>query len=145
MYMHAKFGGHMSYGNGDINSYVNCYMNISEKAERPSSIHHIERFSKSRIAIYKFRSPGQSCWKVTKSQLKWQLKRLRSKTANRIGENQNHKTTCLNDHVTLWLGVTHPNSPRKNQISKFSGLAQLCLVSLHFAKYSVQCCRSARL
>ena len=40
-----------SYGNGDINLYINSYLNISEKAEIDILIHHTERFSKSGILI----------------------------------------------------------------------------------------------
>ena len=46
------FGGERSYGNGDINSYINAYMNTSEKAEFIASILRIERFSKSGISIH---------------------------------------------------------------------------------------------
>ena len=42
----TKFGRHMFYGNGDINSYVN------KKAELTASIRYVKRFSKSGILIY---------------------------------------------------------------------------------------------
>ena len=49
MYLLAKSGGHRSYGNGDINSYINSSMNTLKKAELTASNRHIEGFSKSRI------------------------------------------------------------------------------------------------
>ena len=48
MYLLAKFGGHRSYRNGDISSYIDTL----EKAELTASIRHITRFLKSRIPIY---------------------------------------------------------------------------------------------
>ena len=44
MYLLANFGGQRSYGNGNINSYINPFMNSSEKAEISPSIRHIENF-----------------------------------------------------------------------------------------------------
>ena len=44
MYLLAKLGGHSSYGNGDINSYISSYMDALEKAELSTSVRHIERF-----------------------------------------------------------------------------------------------------
>ena len=52
MYLLAKCSGHRSYGNGDVNSYINSYMNTSEKGELTSLVGHIERFSKSEVPIY---------------------------------------------------------------------------------------------
>ena len=51
MYLLAKFGGHKSYQNGDINSYISSYMNTSEKAKLTASVHHIARYLKPRILI----------------------------------------------------------------------------------------------
>ena len=51
MYLLAKFGGHRSHGNGDINSYINSYMITWQEAELTASVHHIERFSKSGVLI----------------------------------------------------------------------------------------------
>ena len=48
MYLLAKFGGHRSYRNGDINSY----MDTLEKAELTTSIRHNARILKSGIPIY---------------------------------------------------------------------------------------------
>ena len=50
--MLVKFGGHRSYGNKDINCYINSYINTFQKAKLNASLHHIERFSKSEIPIY---------------------------------------------------------------------------------------------
>ena len=60
MYLLAKFDGHGPYGNRDINSYINSYMNTSKKAERVASIYHIERFSKSGILIYNSKVPDMT-------------------------------------------------------------------------------------
>ena len=57
MYLLANFCGHSSYGNGDINPYINSYMSTSEKTELTSSVRHIERFSKSGIPIYNSEVP----------------------------------------------------------------------------------------
>ena len=46
----------MSYKNGDINSYINSYMDTLEKAELTASIQHIVRFLKSGIPIYNLKS-----------------------------------------------------------------------------------------
>ena len=56
MQLRAKLGGHSSYGNADINSYTNSYIDTSEKAELTASNNHIERFSKSGIPLYKSRT-----------------------------------------------------------------------------------------
>ena len=52
MYLIGKFGGHMSYGKGDVNSYFNSYMDTLGKAKLTASAHHIERYSKLGIPIY---------------------------------------------------------------------------------------------
>ena len=52
----AKCGGHKSYRNGDINSY----MDILEKAEFSASIRHIARFLKSGIPIYNSEVPDMA-------------------------------------------------------------------------------------
>ena len=52
MYLLARFGSHMSFGNGDINSYINSYMNNLGKAELIPSVSNIQRFLKSGIPIY---------------------------------------------------------------------------------------------
>ena len=48
MYLLVKFGGRRSYGNGDIN----FYMNTLEKAELTALERHVERFPKLGIPIY---------------------------------------------------------------------------------------------
>ena len=52
MYLLAKFGSHRSFGNGDINSYINSYMNNLGEAELIASVSNIQRFLKSAIPIY---------------------------------------------------------------------------------------------
>ena len=46
MYLLTKPGGHKSYGNGDVNSFIESYMYLSKKAELTASVHHTDRFSK---------------------------------------------------------------------------------------------------
>ena len=60
MYLLANFCGHRSYGNGDINPYINSYMSTSEKTELTALVRHIEKFSKSGIPIYNSEVPH--CW-----------------------------------------------------------------------------------
>ena len=50
--------GHGSYRNGDINSYINSYMDTLEIAELTASIRHIARFLKSAILTYDSELPG---------------------------------------------------------------------------------------
>ena len=54
VYLLAKFGGHRSYGNVDISSYIISYINTSKKVDLAALVHHIERFSKSVILIFNF-------------------------------------------------------------------------------------------
>ena len=35
VYLLDKFGGQKSFGNGDVNSWINCYINIPKKTEPP--------------------------------------------------------------------------------------------------------------
>ena len=61
MYLHAKFGGHRCYRNGDIgdiDSYIKSYMDTLEIAELSASIRHIARFLKSGIPICNSEVPG---------------------------------------------------------------------------------------
>ena len=60
MYLFAKFRGHRSYRNGDINYYINSYMGILEKAELTPLICHIARFLKSGIPIYNSDVPNMA-------------------------------------------------------------------------------------
>ena len=57
MYLLPKFGGHRSYRNGDVDSYIYSYMDTLEKAKFTASIRHIARFLKSGIPIYNFEVP----------------------------------------------------------------------------------------
>ena len=57
MYLLAKFGGHRSYRDENINSFINCYLDILEKAELTDLIRHISRFLKSGIPIYNSEVP----------------------------------------------------------------------------------------
>ena len=66
MYLLAKFGGHRSYENGDINSFINSYMSILEKVELTTSIRYIVRFSKSGILIYNSKVPDTAGRKTTR-------------------------------------------------------------------------------
>ena len=59
MYMLPKFYGHFSYGNGDINSYINSYMNTLKIRCG---------FSKSKLLIYNPKVPDKADRKTTKSQ-----------------------------------------------------------------------------
>ena len=52
MYLLAKCSVHRSFGNLDINSYINSYLNTFEKAEVTTSVHLTQRFSKSWMLIY---------------------------------------------------------------------------------------------
>ena len=51
------FGGHRSYRNGDINSYIKSFVDTLEKVELTASIRHIARFLKSGIPIYNSEVP----------------------------------------------------------------------------------------
>ena len=51
MYQPAKFGGQRSCRNGDINSYINSYLNASEKVWTHHLDPPVQRFSKSVIQI----------------------------------------------------------------------------------------------
>ena len=44
MYLLAKCSVHRSFGNLDINSYINSYLNTFEKAEVTTSIHLLRDF-----------------------------------------------------------------------------------------------------
>ena len=66
MYLLAKFGSHRSYGNGDINSYINSCLNTLEKAELTASVRHIERSTKLGIPIYNSEVPDTDGRKTRK-------------------------------------------------------------------------------
>ena len=56
--MLAKFGSHRFSGNGDTNSYISSYMNISGKVDLSASFRDIKRSSKSVMPIYNFEVLG---------------------------------------------------------------------------------------
>ena len=62
IYRLAKFGGHRSCGNGDVNSYINT----SEKVKFTPSIRDIERFSELGITIYNSKVPDRAGRETTK-------------------------------------------------------------------------------
>ena len=57
MYLLTNFGDHRSYRNGNINSYINSYMDTLEKVQLITSIGHIAIFLKSGISIYNSEVP----------------------------------------------------------------------------------------
>ena len=60
MYLLAKFGGHKSYGSGDIDYYISYYMDTLEKVELTASISHIARFLKLEIPICNSEVPAEN-------------------------------------------------------------------------------------
>ena len=66
----CKYGGHRSNGNGDINCYINSYMDTLGKPKINASIGHIERFSKSRIPIYNSEVSATAGRKKKKKEMK---------------------------------------------------------------------------
>ena len=67
MDLFAKFCGHRSYGNEDINFIINSYMNHLEKAVLTASIRHIERISKTGIPIHNYEVPDTDDRKTTRT------------------------------------------------------------------------------
>ena len=59
-----EFGDHRSYKNGDINCYINSYMDTLEKADRIISIRHIAGILKLRIRNSGYR------WQKKKKEVK---------------------------------------------------------------------------
>ena len=57
-------GNHRSYGNGDINSYINSYLNTLGEVELTTLIRHIERFLKSGLPIYNPKVPDTAARKT---------------------------------------------------------------------------------
>ena len=72
MYLIAKFGGHRSDRNVDINSY----MDTLEKAELTASIRHIARFVKSGIPIYNSEVPDTADRKTRRRRTRAVAKRF---------------------------------------------------------------------
>ena len=60
MYLPAKFGGHKSYGSGDIDYYISYYMDTLEKVELTASINHIAKFLKLEIPIWNSEVPAEN-------------------------------------------------------------------------------------
>ena len=60
----AIFGDHRSYRNGDINSYINSYMDTLEIAALTTLICHIRRFLKSEIPVYNSEALDKACRKT---------------------------------------------------------------------------------
>ena len=71
MYLLARFGDHRSYRNGDINSYINSYMDTLEIAALTVLICHIGRFLKSGIPVYNFEALDTACRKTRR----WRTRR----------------------------------------------------------------------
>ena len=65
MYLLTNFGDHRSYRNGDINFYINSYMDTLEKVELTTSTGHIAIFLKSGIPIYNSEVPDTTGRKTT--------------------------------------------------------------------------------
>ena len=62
MYLPAKFGGHRPCRNGDINSYINSYMDTFEKS-------YWEIF-KIRKSVYIYEVPDIACRKTRRRRLR---------------------------------------------------------------------------
>ena len=90
MYLLTKFGGHRSYRNGDINSEINSYMDILEKAELITSIHHISRFLKSGKPIRNSEVPDGAGTKTrrrrTQTIVKWFAFHANAVSAGFVGD-----------------------------------------------------------
>ena len=64
MYLHAKFRDDRFYRNGDLNSYINSYMDTLEKTKLTASIRRIGRLLGSGIPIYNSEVPDTACRKM---------------------------------------------------------------------------------
>ena len=62
--MFAKFGTHRSYGNRNIISYINSYMNTLEKIARTALVHHFENFQNHEYLFTTAKSPAQMAEKT---------------------------------------------------------------------------------
>ena len=56
MYLLAKSGGHESYGNGNINSYINFYMITLEAVDFTASICHLRDFQNQEFYLTTLKS-----------------------------------------------------------------------------------------
>ena len=92
MYLLTKFGDHKSYRNGDINSYINSYMDTLEKVELTASIRHIAIFLKSEIPIYNSEVPTG---RKIRRRRKKKRTQLQSVCASRKRNKQMYKTIDL--------------------------------------------------
>ena len=93
MYLLTKFGDHRSYRNGDINSYINSYMDTLEKVELTASIGHIAIFLKSGIPIYNSEVPTGR--KTRRRRRRKKCTQLQSVCASRKRNKQMYKTIDL--------------------------------------------------
>ena len=69
MYLLAKFGGHRSYRNGGINSYINFCKSTLKKAELTVSIRNVARFLKSGILSFNIKVPNTVAKRLQQRQL----------------------------------------------------------------------------
>ena len=120
MYLLPKFGCHRSYGNGDINSY----MNTSESWTHCIDFQYWE-ILKIRNTDWQFQSSGHGWQKnekntsnynrcaihVNAARNRWLLTRLRFKPINSIRGNQNQETTSSKGRMTLRVAASRSNSP----------------------------------
>ena len=75
MYLLVKCGSYMSYGNGEMNSYVSSYMNTLEKGELIASVPHFDRSSKSGIPVYNSGVPDRTARKTRRKNTQATVKR----------------------------------------------------------------------
>ena len=129
----AKLGDHRSNGNRDINSYINSYMNTSKKAELTTSIRHVEKFSKLRLPIFNSKVPVTIGRKIARS--RWWLRRLHSKTINRIRGNQNHMTSWELLRVSHHLDKFSDNG----YFDKWNLMFLICHVTSHNDLFKWSC------
>ena len=117
MYLFAKFGGHNSYENEDINSYVNSYMTTSEKARLTASICILWRFQNQE---YQFTIPKSRTWLAEKEQQKeekdhWQLQSVMNfrQTQQNIFS---YWIFAQKRHLEI-IGISHPPTLFKRSIA----------------------------
>ena len=125
----------MSYGNGDMNCYVNFYMNNLKKAEFTTLIRHIERFSNSRIPILNSVFPKTAGKKTARSQ--WRIKHLSAEPRPRSyhpPKFSDHKS-LMKVEIKIFQVVTWPQVVNMIKSSggfnggAFHGYPAPCLVS----------------
>ena len=101
MYLLAKFGDHRSYRNGDINSYINSYMDTLEIAALTALICHIGRFLKSGILVYNSETLDTACRK-TRRQRRRRKGRITQAIAKRYAFYGSAKT-YFTTGVFMWI------------------------------------------